>query len=181
MSVSNQNTQQKQQQNSDTHSNGSDVMIVDCIDNENNNSYQNANHITEQSFPSFPRTKSSTPFKKNKSVPAIFVNSEVCNQQQLLNLVTSANINMNAMKFFPSANNQIRIDINEIEVYDKVHQLPMQNEIVLHTHAVKSRVKPVYIIKNLCRNFDLEEIEADLNDQNFGVIVISLCETKFHV
>lgn len=137
----------------------------------------------EEPAPNSTREKAthSMRFKKNKLVPPIFVDSEICNQQTLLNIIKSRNIDMNSMRFFPANNKQIRIEINDLEIYDKVHQILTTKNITLHTHAVKSRVKPVYIIKNLCRNFDLEDIKDDLKDQNFSVIDISRFETKFHI
>lgn len=121
-----------------------------------------------------------TQFKKNKAIPPILVNVDKYNQQELMAKIKSAEIDTNCMKFFPAANNQIRIQINDINIYDKVHALLKSDEISLFTHAIKDRVKPIYIIKNLCKNFALNDIKEDLNNQNFEILEIARFETKFH-
>lgn len=108
------------------------------------------------------------------------VNEEKCNQQMLLNEIKKIQIDVNSFKLFPAANKQIRIQVNDIENYDKILAMLKDDEISHYTHAIKDRVKPVYIIKNLCKNFSLDEIKEDINRQNFEVLDISRFETKFH-
>lgn len=121
-----------------------------------------------------------TTFKKNKTVPPIFVDTEKYNEKMLLQMIEEAEIGKETIKFFPATNKQVRIQVNNLENYDKINILLKQREVNLHTHAIKERIKPVYIIKNLCKNFELEDIENDLKLQNFETEQITRFETKFH-
>lgn len=128
-----------------------------------------------------PNILNSTKFKRNRRVPPIVVSSEKCDQLGLLNKIQSADVDINSLKWFPAPNKNIRVEVNNMENYDKVHQVLKSNDIEMYTHAVKGRVKPIYIIKNLCKSFALNDIKADLNSQNFEILEISRFETKFHI
>lgn len=161
-------SKEKNSTHADTKTNS--TIINDKMDTENNE------------FPPLTKTNNAqnTPFKKNKRVPPIFVNSENYDQHTLLNMIKPTGVDVNTLKFFPSANKQTRIQFADLISYDIVHSMLRNNEVSLHTHAVKERIKPVFVIKNLCKNFPLEEIKNDLKEQNFEVIEISRFESKYH-
>lgn len=144
----------------------------------NNNNRQGTEHTSAEATTQPPM--SSNTFKKNKAVPPIFVSLEKCDEHTLLKTINSAEINQNSMKLFPAANQRVRLQVNNIEDYDKVHNLLKEKRLDLHTHAVKERIKPVYIIKNLCKNFSLDEIKESIKEYNFEVDQITRFETNNH-
>lgn len=142
------------------------------------NSRQSQQNLQRQQNQTF---KPVITFKKDRKVPPIFVCAEKFNEFALLKMIERAKIDTKLIKFFPSNNKQIRIQFGDLETYDKAHALLKSKDVNLHTHAVKERVKPVYIIKNLCENFDLNDIQADLNEQNFEVLEMERFKTRFHI